>query len=399
MSLVAIPFKGETPATVLRNVQISAAHPRVNRVLAVGAEEDDTFQAIRSRREALRRETGVEVDVILQERIGTRRVGKGDAMNTALRWFLAETDLERIHFYDADITSFTADWITHAEEAADLGYTVIRHYFPRSSTDAMITFLITRTGFALCWPASELPWFQQPLGGELLFKRPVAERFVAAPKVQAQSDWGIDTVYTFHNVKFGFSTYESYRPEGKVHSLYGRLTDLRTMLVECFAAIQELYRDPENHQWYQAYDTSARAIVHRVEPQFQVPLTIIENVGFDIEGTLALLGEHWSPREEALLDHFSPEVRGGMITNRMHPSYHFMDEDAWEETYHALLRHFELGDSEWEDLLFKLWITRVLHYTVLVALRGYGFARRYRHATIVRYLQRAQLGHSEPVGT
>lgn len=398
MSLIAIPFKGETPETVLTNIEISAAHPRVSRILAVGAEEDDTFKALRARGPGLARETGKQLDVILQERLGNRRPGKGDGMNTALSWFLSETDAERIHFYDADITSFTPDWITSAEEAADLGYAVVRHYFPRASTDAMITFLITRTGFALCWPASELPWFEQPLGGELLFTRKVAERFVAEERVRMQSDWGIDTAYTFHNVKFGFPTYETYRPEGKVHSLYGRLTDLHTMLVECFAAIQELDRDPQNHEWYKANGAPEGAIVHRVEPQFQVPLVIIEKVGFDIQGTLALLLEEWTDRQETLLDHFPPDIRGGMIQNRLHPSYEFMTEEAWEEAYMTLLDHFELGDSDWEGLLFKLWVTRVLHYTVKVALRGYGFARRYRHTTIVRYLQRAQLGRTAGVG-
>ncbi len=394
MSLIAIPFKNETPETVLKNIRICASHPRVTRIVAIGAEEDDTWRAIRACQSELKRETGTDLDVIMQERIGSKRPGKGDAMNTALRWFLSETDLERLHFYDADITSFTDDWITKAEQGADLGYQVVRHYFPRASTDAMVTFLIARTGFALCWPASELPWFEQPLGGELLLTRKVAERFVTEKRIQAQSDWGIDTAYTFYNVKFGFPTYETYRPEGKMHSLYGRLTDLQAMLVECFAAIQDLHRDPDNQLWYASNGAPAGGIIHRVEPQFQVPLPIIEKVGFDIEGTLALLLEGWTEREEVLLDRLPPEVRGGMIKNRLNPSYEFMDEDAWEGTYLALLENFEIGDPDWEALLFKLWTARVLQYTVTVALRGYGFARRYRYTTIVHYLQRAQLGRA-----
>ena len=175
MSLVAIPFKSEVPDTVLNLVETAASHPRVKGVLAIGAEEDDTFRALLGRQEGLQRESGTFLQVMLQDRIGTKRPGKGDAMNTALKWFLEETDLSRIHFYDADITSFTADWITQAEEGADLGFDVVRHYFPRTSTDGMITFLVTRTGFALRWPTSELPWIQQPLGGELVFSRAVAE--------------------------------------------------------------------------------------------------------------------------------------------------------------------------------------------------------------------------------
>jgi len=396
VSLVAIPFKSEVPETVLNLVEIAAAHPRVKGVLAVGAEEDDTYRALRSRQDDLQREHGTFLEVIFQERIGTKRPGKGDAMNTALKWFLEETDLERIHFYDADITSFTSDWITQAEESADLGFQVVRHYFPRTSTDGMITFLVTRTGFALLWPTSELPWIEQPLGGELLFTRAVVEDLVANPFVQGQSDWGIDTVYTFFNVKDGHSMYETYRPEGKVHTLYGKLAELRTMLVECFSVVQQLSRAPENHGWQGAEHAPTGGIVHRVEPQFQVPLSIIENVGFDIQGTMALLLEGWTNRQEELLNLFERPIRDGMLANRSHPNFEFMGEEAWAEAYCTLLRMYEQGDADWEDLLFKLWTARVLNYSVNVALRGYGFARRYRHSTIIRYLKRAYFGECPP---
>lgn len=388
MSLVAIPFKSEKPRTVLDIVETAAAHPRVTKVLAVGAEQDDVYQALHARRDALREETGASLDIILQERIGTKRPGKGDAMNTALKWFLEETDLERIHFYDADITSYTADWITAAEEAADLEYEVVRHYFPRASTDAMITFLITRTGFALLWPSSELPWIEQPLGGELLFTRPVVEKLCANPLVQAQSDWGIDTVYTFFNVMDGFSMYETYRPEGKVHTLYGKLAELRTMLIECFSVIQNLSRSPDNDRWNGPHPGG---IIHRVEPQFQVPIPIIENVGFDIQGTLGLLLEGWTNRQEELLNHFARPIRDGVLENRERPTFQFMGADEWPDTFLTLLEHFEQGDADWEDLLFKLWTARVLNFSVNVALRGYGFSRRYRHSTVARYLKEAQL--------
>lgn len=397
MSLVVFPFKREDPETVLTNVRIAAGHPRVSRVLTVAAEKDETFRAIVDAAPELERETGTPLDVVLQERLGTKRPGKGDAMNTALRWFLEETDLDRIHFYDADMLSFTADWITRAEASADVGYPVVRHYFPRASTDAMITFLVTRTGFALLWPKSELPWIEQPLGGELLLRRPVVKRLVADELVQAQSDWGIDTVYTFATVKYGFPTYETYRPEGKVHKLYRALTDLRTMLVECFAAIQELRNNHlEETPREGPVETIPGGIVHRVEPQLQVPLDIIEKVGFDFEGTLALLVEGWSPRQEQLLDAFSPAIRDGMLVNRKRPCFNFLGEREWLEIYRVLLDRFELGDQDWEEILFKLWTVRVLNYTVTVALRGYGYSRGYRHNTIVRYLQEAVLGGSAP---
>lgn len=391
MCLVVFPFKREDPETVLRNVRIAAAHPRVSRVLGVGGtEDDDAYQALVAQAPGLLRDTGTPVDVILQERIGTKRPGKGDAMNTALRWFLAETDLERIHFYDADMLSFTADWITRAEEAAELGYPVVRHYFPRASTDGMITFLITRTGFALLWPQSELPWIEQPLGGEVVFSREVAERLVADPKVQAQSDWGVDTLYTFTTVKHGFPEYDTYRPEGKIHKLYGRLTDLHTMLMECFAAIQELRRDDDG-RLSPPRNAMPQGIVHHVEPPLQVPLGVIEGVGFDFQGTLMLLLDGWTRRQEQLLEHFTPALRDGMLENRRYPCFNFMDEAEWAGAYRVLLDHFVLGDPDWEQLLFKLWTVRVLNFTVNVALRGYGYARRYRSNTIVRYVEQAVL--------
>jgi mannosylglycerate synthase len=51
----------------------------------------------------------------------------------------------------------------------------------------------------------------------------------------------------------------------------------------------------------------------------------------------------------------------------------------------VLLEHFKKGDSDWEELLFKLWILRVLNYTTTVALRGYDFSQRYLHEMVHRY--------------
>jgi len=107
MSLVVFPFKHEHPEVLLHNVRVAAAHPRVHEVLCI----------------------------------------------------------------NTDITSFGPDWITKAEEAADFGYGLVRHYFLRASTDAMITWMITRTGFSLLWPHTEPSWIEQPLGSGLLMRR------------------------------------------------------------------------------------------------------------------------------------------------------------------------------------------------------------------------------------
>ncbi|MBC7093562.1 hypothetical protein H5T53_06120 [Candidatus Bipolaricaulota bacterium] len=378
MSVVVFPFKREDPDVLLKNVRIAVAHPRVRGVVCIGADEDACFRAAAAAAPEIARATGKQVEVIVQERIGSKRPGKGDGMNTGLRYFLTKTDHKRIHFYDADILSFSEEWITKAEDAADQGYHVVRHYFPRASTDAMITWFITRTGFALLWPRSELPRIEQPLGGELLLTRPVAEALVADPRVQAQSDWGIDTLYTFATVAGGFSMYETYLGVGKLHKLYGTLTDLRTMLIECFSALQSL-----------AEEKVPEGTVHHVEYQGPVSETVKTKIGYNFDGTLALLAQGWTERQLALLDLFPARVRDGLACCRSFPQLGFMDDEAWYDTYRVLLREFQADDPDWQELLFKLWIVRVLGYTVTVALRGYDVAMHHLHGMVERYARRA----------
>jgi mannosylglycerate synthase len=381
VSLVCFPYKVEDPSVVLGNVAVAAAHPRVAAVLCVAAEENETHEAVLAGVGRIAEETGADVVVVVQDRVGSLRPGKGDGMNTALRWFLSETGEGRIHFYDSDITSFGPGWITKAEEAADLGYGVVRHYFPRASTDAMITWMITRAGFAMLWPRSELPWIEQPLGGELLFDRDVVQSLVAHEGVQAQSDWGIDTMYTFATAQAGIPFYESYVSEGKAHRLYGRLTDLKTMLVECFSVIREL-RD----------EVVPEFTPHRIEYPDQVPQSITEKLGYNVEATMQLLTEKWTDRQTELIGVFPIPVRDGLFANRQRATFDFMDEAAWYDTFESLLDNFETGDDDWAEVLFKAWTIRVLHYTTQVAIRGYHYAQRDLHAMVGRYLRRAALG-------
>ncbi len=301
MSLVVFPFKGEDPQVLLRNVEIAARHERVHEVLCVGGEEDECFRVLLSQAPRISKEAKKPVEVILQQRIGSKRPGKGDGMNTGLKYFLEETPWERIHFYDADILSFSPEWITKAEEAADCGYDLVRHYFPRASTDAMITWFITKTGFAILWPRTELPRIEQPLGGELLLTRDAAEALFAEPKVLAQSDWGIDTVYTFFSVAKGFKIYEAFIAMGKMHKLYGALTDLKTMLVECFSALQALSGEkvPEGG-------------THHVERPGPVPEAIKIKIGYKFEATLALLSQGWNERQVSLLELLPKRTRDGL---------------------------------------------------------------------------------------
>ncbi|KAJ7559555.1 hypothetical protein O6H91_04G090800 [Diphasiastrum complanatum] len=285
-------------------------------------------------------------------------------MNTALIYLLDNTEYKGLHFYDADIVSFSAEWISKAEKQADLDYDVVRHYFPRSSTDAMITWLVTKIGFALLWPNSILPVIEQPLGGELYLSKKAAEILIADPRVRDQSDWGIDTLYTFVMAQKGLRMAEVYVPEGKVHALYGGLQDLRKMLVECFAAIQSL-----------RHEVIVAESRHRIENPRPVPETVKQKIGYDIEKTLKLLKSNWSPRQKDLLQqYFDPALAKGMLHSMEWPCWSFADEDAWISAYQKLLDHFEKGDFDWEELLFKIWVARVLNHTMKNVIRGYDVA-------------------------
>jgi mannosylglycerate synthase len=378
-SLVVFPFKTEDPDVAVANVRTAASHARVGEVLGIGVEEESTWQAIASAAPAITAATGTPVNLILQGRIGTRRPGKGDGMNTGLRYFL-ETSHERLHFYDTDITSFDGSWITKAEEAADLDYEAVRHFFPRSATDAMITWMVTRAGFAMLFPRSELPWIEQPLGGELLLKRKAVEALVADGRVAARSDWGIDTMITFSIVQQRLPMIEVYVARGKAHKLYGALTDLRTMLVECFVAIQDLRGE-----------AVSPGTIHHIEYPDVVPHAIAERVGFLLEPSLHLLTERWTDRQEELLRRFPIPIRDGLLASRQRPTFRFMQDGLWYDTLTVLLDEFVEGDDDWEELLFRLWLTRVLGYTAEAALRGYGYALRSLHAMVFDYLRRSAL--------
>ncbi len=379
MSLVVFPFKEEDPVVATGNVWIAARHERVSEVLCVGSGRDAAYHAIDTASDQIRIETGTPVRLILQERIGSLRPGKGDAMNTGLRWFLDQSDAGRVHFYDADITTFGPEWITRAEAAADRGFPVVRHYFPRASTDAMITWMITRPGLAMTWPHTVLPDIGQPLGGELLFAREVAEMLGSDPDVAAQSDWGIDTRFTIATNAAGYGTAETYVPEGKIHRLYGSLTDIKDMAIECFSALQTARKTD-----------IPRDIQHEMEPALSAPEEVKRKTAYSVGDTLGLLRDGWTDRQVDLLEHFDPEVRRCMEASREYPRLGFFDAELWGSTYRVLLESFDMMDRDWRELLFRLWVARVLSYTVTEAVRGYDAALEYLEGTIAAY--RAESG-------
>lgn len=361
LSLVAFPFKAEDPTVAAANLEVAAGHARVEAVVAVGAAEDDTFRYLAEAAVAIERRHGTPVEVVVQDRIGKRRPGKGDGMNTALRRF-RDSGHDRLHFYDADITNFDASWIDGAEHAADQGFPVVRHYFPRASTDAMITWMITRPVFALSHPDSNLWEIRQPLGGELLLTREAALAIAADPLVAERSDWGVDTVLTYATVALGVAIYENYVADGKQHALYGSLADIRQMLVECFeaAAAVAALPDPGRPR-------------HAVAPPAPAGPAIAHKVGFDVERTIHLLITPWSPEAVSAAAELPADLAEPLLANLVRPTFSFMDGARWRRTLKLLLERYEPTPG-WQEVLFRLWVTRVLAYATREALFGHAAA-------------------------
>lgn len=373
--MVVFPFKEEDRDVATANLTIAARHPRVTHVVAVGAEENEVFRHLTSVAPRFRGDS--EVEVIVQDRIGDKRSGKGDGMNTAMRRFV-ETGIDRLHFYDADITNFNASWIDGAEEAADGGFEIVRHYFPRASTDAMITWMITRPLFALGHPDSALWRIRQPLGGELLLTRPVVEKLVSDELVAGWSDWGIDTILTYATVATGQPVFEHYVASGKQHALYGSLADLRVMLHECFEAAVAIAGLP-----------APPPVEHRVEPAAPAPPAITHKVGYEVEATLRLLTSPWSPAEEEAASHLPRQLSEPLLANRAGPpTFSFLDAACWHTALVRLLDRYR-PEPGWRDLLFRLWVARVLAYTTTDALAGHARAMEKLEEAVAVYAGRS----------
>lgn len=295
-------------------------------------------------------------------------------MNTALA-MAARDDFDRIHFYDADITNFDESWIDGAESAADEGYDIVRHRFPRAATDAMITWMVTRPALAMIFPGTILPRLGQPLGGEVLISGDVARALAGDGFVRSRSDWGIDTVITHASAALGAPMYEHNVPTGKRHALYGSLDEIRDMLLECLDAASSLIgkRAPSSDA------------IFRSDPPSPVPEDLKSIVGYDVDGTTTLLLAGWSEEESELARHLPDDISTQVLRNRTAPNYEFMDSSVWEVTLYWLLRSFRLGDPVWESLAFRLWLMRVLSYTAIEVPNGYDEAISYLEESVRRY--------------
>ncbi len=70
------------------------------------------------------------------------------------------------------------------------------------------------------------------------------ESLAGDPFVTARSDWGIDTVITHATSLLGTGIYEHNARDGKRHALYGSLTEIRDMVLECLDAVASLRDRP-----------------------------------------------------------------------------------------------------------------------------------------------------------
>jgi mannosylglycerate synthase len=240
--------------------------------------------------------------------------------------------------------------------------------------------MITRPLFAKLFPETVLPLIDQPLGGELLIAKKAAQTLGADPLVTSRSDWGIDTALTFSSINNGFSIYETYIPQGKIHKLYGALTDIKTMLVECFETVHTLVDLSPGSDSRHMADRAARA-----------PEAVAAETAYDTVSTLALIPTTWNAKQRALLDLFPPRVRDGMLA-AAGGQVSFMDERDWGDVLDVLLNQYVIGDDDWREMLFQLWIVRVLAYTQVIAPLGHQRAMGYLRATIDSYIQTAQFG-------
>jgi mannosylglycerate synthase len=374
MSLVVFPFKSEPAAVVVANLATAATHPDVDEVWAVASEPGVAEQAVRAGAGSVATAAGTPIRVMVQDRVGELRPGKGDGMNTAIR-LAAEQGRERTHFYDADITNFDATWITGAEWAADRGFGVVRHRFPRAATDAMITWFVTRPALARLFPGTFLAHLDQPLGGEILLTRPALENLAGSELARRRSDWGIDTILTYATSVMGLGVYEHHVADGKRHSLYGSLDELREMMIECLDAAASLVGLP----------APSPGSPHGSDVPAQVPDDLKRTVAYDIEGTMRLLRVPWTEPERGLAARLPGDTGARALEPTSAEDFSWMDAERWFDVHGFLVRNFVLGDRGWESLAFRLWLLRVLSYTTNQARDGYERAMAYLETTIERY--------------
>jgi mannosylglycerate synthase len=352
--MVVVPFLAEAPELVIRTLATAASHPRVREVVGVHGLDDEVAAEVR---------TGVSgVRLIKQRRIGALRAGKGDAVNTGIEVFLA-SECDRLHFYDADIKTFASSWIDMSEAGLDRGFETVRHFYPRATTDGMVTAMLVRPAFATCWPESVLARIKQPLAGEVAFSRPAAEALASQAVILRQSDWGIDTVITGSCARLGLSIYENQIGLGKDHQLYGSLADLRTMFWECLQAVRTLRVGGE-----------VADVKHHVEWDLGPIPAFTNQAAFDLVASTQVLEGPLRSSEVALLrSNFEPRVAAAIEESR----WDVFDTATWLGILHLLITRANADEEDWHEIAFRLWVGRVLFYAIEVAREGHDRAMAY----------------------
>jgi hypothetical protein len=215
------------------------------------------------------------------------------------------------------------------------------------------------------FPGTVLPRLGQPLGGELLLSGQAVQALAADPFVGDRSDWGIDTVITHATTILDMGIYEHNIADGKRHALYGSLTEIRDMVLECLDAVSSLAgRVPP--------DPGLR---FEADPPTDVPEDLKQTVGFDIASTRASIGSPPGPGERRLLADL------GLDPDRPVE----MSQSEWRRVLPLLMEGFELTDPAWRDVVFRLWVERVIHYTITEVPAGYDSAIAYLEGTIDRF--------------
>jgi len=120
----------------------------------------------------------------------------------------------------------------------------------------------------------------------------------------------------------------------------------------------------------------------------RVPEVVREEKAFDVKGTLPLLRENWTEEEIELLALFPARIRKGILSHHRDIDVRFMNPDAWYEVYGILLREFNQNSRAWRDLLFRLWVARVLNHTFYYASRGYDYAMKSLNDMVSSFVKR-----------
>ena len=227
-TVLIIPEKneGQRPLFVaeqgLRSGQIEAVF------IVDGWSTDDTYERLQEGLPSLQRLYPKARIELLRSRL--RETGKGSAMVTGIQHAL-QNGFKQILFLDGDIASVTPRWVNFLLDSLKKHRAAMaRGYFDRSSLDAQITRHITRPLMAIYFPEGRD--IQQPLGGELALTTELASYLLEEAPTAPPHHWGIDTFLTVNTVVGGFPVVEVYLTQ-KVHKKKS-LTELRTMLVECF---------------------------------------------------------------------------------------------------------------------------------------------------------------------